>query len=133
MSLSFNEMTSFRLHHIELLNTYNRPCLLELGRQGQIRRCKGASIAPIRRFFFDISVDGSSDHSHVKRDLYSQNSSHNRYSTLGILFHYRVVHDIKYDLVHTDRYAEYQRLAYKHVHVHHSTEGIRLMRLSFRT
>ena len=24
----------------------------------------------------------------------------------------------------------YQRLAYKHVHVHHSTEGIRLMRLS---
>jgi len=37
MSLSFNEMTSFRLHHIVLLNTYNWPCFLELGRQGQIR------------------------------------------------------------------------------------------------
>ena len=54
-------------------------------------------------------------------------------ATLGILFHYRVVHDIKYGLVHTDRYTGYQRLAYKHVHVHHSTEGIRLIRLSFRT
>jgi len=58
MSLSFNEMTSFRLHHIELLNTYNRPCLLELGRQGQIRRCKGASMAPIWRFFLGFVVGG---------------------------------------------------------------------------
>jgi len=60
----------------------------------------------------------------------------NRHSTLGIhpevSVHYRVVCDIKYDLLHTDRYAGYQRIVYKHVHVHHSTEGIRLMKLSFR-
>lgn len=51
----------------------------------------------------------------------------------AVLFHYRVARYIIYSLLHTDRYAGYQMLAYIHVHVHDSTEDIRPIRLGFRT
>jgi len=97
-----------------LLHIYSCPSLLELGRQRQIRsmRWRGAPVAPI--WCYRVSTDNSSDHPHINVTFIHKTSSQ---LLLGIqsalLFHYRVArYMIIYSLLHTDRYAGYQMLAY---------------------
>ena len=62
--------------------------------------------------------------------LYSQLSRHGSVTVQYSIYprapsHYRVARGIKYNLLHTDRYARYRRLAYTHLHTGHLIEARR--------